>query len=318
MHFAEYKFARSVREPLKDLHEGGKEQEEVKTGIIMTFVGYWIEHAYQPMAIWYGETSLYKFFHQICMTQTFSNLILLAIGVNTVCMSMDRYPIEVEEAARLEIINSVCTWVFISEMICKLIGLGIATYAQESMNLFDAAIVIVSVVEMALASGEEDEEEQSGGMTLTIFRAFRLLRMFRLFRHWHSFHRMTTKMIETLKDILIFFVLLLIIVLVFSLLGVELFTNYAKFDSNGRIDAESGLSPRMNFDDPYNGIISVFTCLIGDDWNEIMHNMIRAHKNRQITCIYFLLLMVVGNLILMNLFLAILLKNFEEKSIDID
>ena len=93
MHFAEYSkpVLGSVTQPLKDLHEGGEEQKEAKTGIIMTFVGYFIEHAYQPMAIWYGDTSLYKFFHQICMTQTFSNLILFAIGVNTVCMSMEGY-----------------------------------------------------------------------------------------------------------------------------------------------------------------------------------------------------------------------------------
>ena len=32
----------------------------------------------------------------------------------------------------------------------------------------------------------------------------------------------------------------------------------------------------MNFDDPMEGMITVFVCLIGDGWDEIMHDMIRA------------------------------------------
>ena len=109
-----------------------------------------------------------------------------------------------------------------------------------------------------------------------------------------------------------FFVLLLLIVLVFSLLGVELFSNYVKFDSEGNVSDE-GTSPRLNFDDPLNGVISVFTCLIGDDWQYIMHDLIRVKRDRVMPCLYFLLVMIIGNLFLMNLFLAILLKNFEEK-----
>lgn len=35
---------------------------------------------------------------------------------------------------------------------------------------------------------------------------------------------------QTLKDIVNFFVLLIIVVFVFSLLGIELFNNYARFD----------------------------------------------------------------------------------------
>lgn len=165
-------------------------------------------------------------------TQTFTNLMLVAIALNTVSLSMDRYPITIEEAEKLEQINSVCTYIFIVEMLFKLVGLGVVTYAIDPVNLFDALVVIVSVIELALAAGSK--ENSGGGMTLTVFRAFRLLRVFRLARQWHSFHRMTNKMLDTIKDIAIFFILLLIIVLVFSLLGVELFSNYAKFDSNNR------------------------------------------------------------------------------------
>jgi len=56
---------------------------------------------------------------------------------------------------------------------------------------------------------------------------------------------------QTLKDILNFFILLLIVVFVFSLLGVELFTGYAKFNQDNLVVTSTdpdGKSPVLNFD----------------------------------------------------------------------
>ena len=106
-------------------------------------------------------------------------------------------------------------------------------------------------------------------MSLTIFRGFRLLRVFRLFRKWKTFHKMMVKIGQTLKDIITFFVLLLIIVFVFSLLGVELFGNSIKINLENEIvelDDPEGFSPRQNFDSFPEGFVSVFVCLIGEDW----------------------------------------------------
>jgi hypothetical protein len=222
----------------------------------------------------YEGLCIYQAMHWVVMTSVFNNLMLAGIMLNTVSLSLDRYPISIEESDRLELINSTCTWFFLGEMITKLVGLGLVTYASDTMNQFDALVVIVSMVELGLAAG--DEEGESSNRTLTLFRGFRLLRVFRLFRRWHSFHRMLLKIADTFKDILTFTVLLLIIVLVFSLLGVELFNNYMKFDSSGDVDLEGGKTPRLNFDDPANGIISVFVCMIGDDWQGIMHNIVRT------------------------------------------
>ena len=72
-------------------------------------------------------------------------------------------------------------------------------------------------------------------------------------------------------------------------------------------------SPRQNFDSFMEGFVTVFIVLIGEDWQIIMHDFVRAKKDHRLPCIFFISLMVIGNLFLMNLFLAILLKNFEDK-----
>lgn len=44
------------------------------------------------------------------------------------------------------------TWVFIGEMVIKLLGLGVREYARDSFNLFDATIIILSIVDMIVTS----------------------------------------------------------------------------------------------------------------------------------------------------------------------
>lgn len=123
-----------------------------------------------------------------------------------------------------------------AELVIKVLGLGIHTYVSDSLNQFDAVVVIISIVEIILLNQEKDLTYQERAENdLTIFRGFRLLRVFRLFRKWKTFHKMIIKIGQTVKDILTFFVLLLIIVFVFSLLGVELFRNTATVNRYNQI-----------------------------------------------------------------------------------
>jgi len=66
--------------------------------------------------------------------------------------------------------------------------------------------------------------------------------------------------------------------------------------------------PRHNFDDIYWSVITIFQILTGENWNEVMYDGIRA--TTWAASLYFLLLVIVGNYIILNLFLAILLDNF--------
>ena len=49
-----------------------------------------------------------------------------------------------------ELANTIFTYCFLAEMIIKLLGLGVKDYARDGFNRFDAAIVILSMVEIAL------------------------------------------------------------------------------------------------------------------------------------------------------------------------
>lgn len=99
----------------------------------------------------------------------------------------------------------------------------------------------------------------------------------------------------------------------YVLLGLELFSHKVKFNDEGLFDLENGTSPRRNFDDFITAMITIFILLTGCSWDETLYNLTRAEG--LISIIFTLSFVIIGQLILLNLFLAILLKNFDESSI---
>ena len=94
--------------------------------------------------------------------------------------------------------NLAFTVIFGVEMICKIYGFGFKKYLDDMFNVFDAFVVILSFVEIAVqevtassstdtaaVTTNEDEEEvvvESGGSAISAFRAFRIFRIFRVLR----------------------------------------------------------------------------------------------------------------------------------------
>ena len=76
------------------------------------------------------------------------------------------------------------------------------------------------------------------------------------------------------------------------------------------------LSPRENFDTIHEALITIFIVIVGEDWNWVMYAFVRAigYESRiwyYVVMFYFILLMILGNIMLFSLFTAILLENFE-------
>ena len=82
--------------------------------------------------------------------------------------------------------NDIFTWCFFAEMIIKLLGLGFKGYARDANNIFDACLVIISLVDYIILQIPSLSMGSSGG-ALSAFRSIRLLRVFKLARSWTVF-----------------------------------------------------------------------------------------------------------------------------------
>jgi hypothetical protein len=90
----------------------------------------------------------------------------------------------------------------------------------------------------------------------------------------------------------------------------NLFAGKMKFNDDDELDLVEGVSPRENFDDLSNAVVSLFEVFIGGGWSNIMFIAIRAKG--QVSAFYFVILVVTGTIILMNLFLSIMLGTFDK------
>ena len=69
---------------------------------------------------------------------------------NTIVLASDSFPPDKKYEETAAILNTFFTYTFLAEMIIKLLGLGVIEYKKDRFNLFDAAIVIISLVEVAV------------------------------------------------------------------------------------------------------------------------------------------------------------------------
>merc|ERR1719247_433107 len=74
--------------------------------------------------------------------------------------------------------------------------------------------------------------------------------------------------------------------------------------------------PRANFDTLLWAMVTVFQVLSGENWNTVMYDAYIAVGEYAFA--YFITLVVVGQLIFLNLFLAILMDNFATAKEDVE
>jgi Ion transport protein len=234
----------------------------------------------------------------------------LVIVINTALLALDAYPPNYDLMSRVEKANLACSLIFFSEMIIKLIGFGFKGYLGDPMNLFHTFIVLSSIVDIGIAymSGRS-----LGGSAVTAIRAVRLIRVFKLAKTWKKFRFLIKTMVKTAKDVATFSILLVLFVFTYTLLGLELFGHRAKFDASGNVDP-NGQSQVYNFDNFLNAFSTVFIIMTNDSWQGMYYSHFRAAGGVSST-LFFLSLVIIGQKVFLNLFLAILLENFDESTL---
>lgn len=188
------------------------------------------------------------------------------------------------------------TVLFTFEVIIKLIGFGFRPFCRDNFNIFDALIVIMSLLEIGLGSG--------GGFSA--LRAFRLFRVFKLFRVG-DLRILIDSIAFTVSTIGNYVVLLVLFIYVYALLGMQFFAGKLRFDDG--VPSKTGIVPRAHFDSLIWACTTIFSILMGDNWNGIMYDCMRAVG--PVCTLYFITLIMFGNIVMLNLFLAILLGNFD-------
>uniref|UniRef100_A0A8C9XMF3 Sodium channel protein n=1 Tax=Sander lucioperca TaxID=283035 RepID=A0A8C9XMF3_SANLU len=222
--------------------------------------------------------------------------ITICIVLNTVFMAMEHYPMTEEFEELLSIGNLVFTGIFTAEMVLKLLAMDPYYYFQVGWNIFDSIIVTMSLVELGLANVEG----------LSVLRSFRLMRVFKLAKSWPTLNmliRIIGKSVGALGNLTL---VLAIIVFIFAVVGMQLFGKNYK-DCVCRISLDC-MHPRWHMIDFFHAFLIIFRVLCGE-WIETMWDCMEV-AGPTMCLIVFMMVMVIGNMVVLNLFLALLLSSF--------
>uniref|UniRef100_A0A8C8A3K2 Sodium channel protein n=1 Tax=Oryzias sinensis TaxID=183150 RepID=A0A8C8A3K2_9TELE len=222
--------------------------------------------------------------------------ITICIVLNTLFMAMEHYPMTNEFDNVLSVGNLVFTGIFTAEMCLKIIALDPYYYFQQGWNIFDGIIVSLSLMELGLANVEG----------LSVLRSFRLLRVFKLAKSWPTLNMLIKIIGNSVGALGNLTLVLAIIVFIFAVVGMQLFgKSYKEFKCKISQDCEL---PRWHMHDFFHSFLIVFRVLCGE-WIETMWDCMEV-AGQTMCLIVFMMVMVIGNLVVLNLFLALLLSSF--------
>lgn len=187
----------------------------------------------------------------------------------------------------------------------KLLATGVTKVFAETMNYLDAGVVLLSIFEMIA----EAVMKGGPGMSLSAFKTVRMLRTFRVFRITRllrALESMQTIIGVVTRSYMSFFyitMLMFLFIIIFSLLGTQIF--------GGEFGDDISELPRGNYDTFEIAFITVFQVLTMENWQTVLFDSMKNDSpNKYIVAQYYILWIFIGNFILLNLFLAILLDSF--------
>ncbi|XP_047427562.1 sodium channel protein type 4 subunit alpha B isoform X2 [Mugil cephalus] len=222
--------------------------------------------------------------------------ITICIVLNTVFMAMEHYPMTAEFENLLSVGNLVFTGIFTAEMVLKLLAMDPYYYFQVGWNIFDSIIVTMSLVELGLANVQG----------LSVLRSFRLMRVFKLAKSWPTLNMLIKIIGNSVGALGNLTLVLAIIVFIFAVVGMQLFGKNYK-DCVCRISSDCEL-PRWHMHDFFHAFLIIFRVLCGE-WIETMWDCMEV-AGQTMCLIVYMMVLVIGNLVVLNLFLALLLSSF--------
>ncbi|XP_068517044.1 voltage-dependent L-type calcium channel subunit alpha-1C isoform X44 [Anas acuta] len=248
-----------------------------------------------------------RFCRRKCRAAVKSNvfywLVIFLVFLNTLTIASEHYNqpdwlTEVQDTA-----NKVLLALFTAEMLLKMYSLGLQAYFVSLFNRFDCFIVCGGILETILV-----ETKIMSPLGISVLRCVRLLRIFKITRYWNSLSNLVASLLNSVRSIASLLLLLFLFIIIFSLLGMQLF--------GGKFNFDEMQTRRSTFDNFPQSLLTVFQILTGEDWNSVMYDGIMAYGGPSfpgmLVCIYFIILFICGNYILLNVFLAIAVDNLAD------
>ncbi|XP_031338391.1 voltage-dependent calcium channel type A subunit alpha-1 isoform X5 [Photinus pyralis] len=237
----------------------------------------------------------------------------------------------------LAAMNILFTFLFLCETVLKLIAFGIKNFFKDPWNTFDFVTVIGSIVDaMVVEFGERAEKlakERPPGVELDLaskfslwlsenfinvgfLRLFRAARLIKLLRQGYTIRILLWTFVQSFKALPYVCLLIAMLFFIYAIIGMQVFGNIEN-------NAGTFITRHNNFRNFIQGLMLLFRCATGEAWPFIMLSCIKdrpcdpeARKptnscGSNLAYAYFVSFIFFCSFLMLNLFVAVIMDNFD-------
>ena len=253
-------------------------------------------------------------FFVLVNSNTFDLVMTFVILANVLMMAVEYHGIK-DDAMNYAIYSGAMqlfTDIYYVECTLKLVGLGWSGYFSSTWNRFDFFLVCVSLLDQ-FAAELLVKLLPVPPMLLRVIRVARIMRILRLLKRYKRLRDLVKTTVLSFPSFLNVGSLLGLVTFVYAVLGVQLFYALGPGDE---------LNEQRNFASFGSASLLLIQCLTGDGWSTLMMDSMAGPERgcnpdaiptdcgSSSALPYFLTYMGIGNFVLLNLIVAVILDNF--------
>ncbi|KMQ91293.1 voltage-dependent calcium channel type d subunit alpha-1 [Lasius niger] len=252
-------------------------------------------------------------------SQPFEYTIFTLIMINTVTLAMKFYRQPEIYTNALDVLNMIFTAVFALEFVFKLAAFRFKNYFGDAWNVFDFIIVLGSFIDIVYS---EVHGPGSTLISINFFRLFRVMRLVKLLSKGEGIRTLLWTFIKSFQALPYVALLIIMLFFIYAVIGMQVFGKIA-------IDDDTAINRNNNFQSFPQAVLVLFRSATGEAWQEIMMDCSSPPDGRvkcdrhsdefgkaegcgsDIAFPYFISFYVLCSFLIINLFVAVIMDNFD-------
>ncbi|XP_026668099.1 voltage-dependent calcium channel type A subunit alpha-1 isoform X6 [Ceratina calcarata] len=262
----------------------------------------------------------------IVVSTPFEYFIMCLIVLNTLLLMMKFHRQSDVYKNTLKYMNMCFTGLFTVECILKIAAFGVRNFFKDAWNIFDFITVIGSIVDaLVIEFGERLSGMPSGGqlgekkenfINVGFLRLFRAARLIKLLRQGYTIRILLWTFVQSFKALPYVCLLIAMLFFIYAIIGMQVFGNITN-------DPGTAIDEHNNFQSFFAGLMLLFRCATGEAWPNIMLSCVKdrpcdpkASKQQggcgsNIAYAYFVSFIFFCSFLMLNLFVAVIMDNFD-------
>ncbi|XP_075988245.1 calcium voltage-gated channel subunit cacophony isoform X3 [Anticarsia gemmatalis] len=262
---------------------------------------------------------------RIVVSTPFEYFIMTLIVLNTLLLMMKFHEAPPELMDTLIFMNLVFTIFFLLETVLKLIAFGCTNFFKDPWNTFDFITVIGSIIDALIMEFGTDLAEncadiscqQENTFNVGFLRLFRAARLIKLLRQGYTIRILLWTFVQSFKALPYVCLLIAMLFFIYAIIGMQVFGNI-------ELTPESDMNRHNNFRSFIQALMLLFRCATGESWPNIMLACRKPAKcdtlagkgpneecGSTLAYAYFVSFIFFCSFLMLNLFVAVIMDNFD-------